>query len=197
MVIEKDLLQYNTVKSPALFRQAFEILISYPVQEIFFTKLLGQWQDKGNVELIKYYLALFEGAFLIKPLEKFTNKVHLKRSFSPKIFPLAPGLLHLGIRDELDSEQEGRIYELLVGMQLVKTGEDLYYWREGNLEVDFVLKIGRKMYAIEVKSGRRKDSKALSVFTSKFIGSKQVIITRENYRSFESDSIGFVEQFAF
>ncbi len=41
-VIEKDILQFNTVKKPALFKQAFEIIMSYPAQEISFTKLLGQ-----------------------------------------------------------------------------------------------------------------------------------------------------------
>ena len=33
-VIEKDILQYHTVRSPALFKQAFEILMSYPAMEI-------------------------------------------------------------------------------------------------------------------------------------------------------------------
>jgi predicted AAA+ superfamily ATPase len=33
-VIEKDILQNHTVKSPALFKQAFEIIMSYPAQEI-------------------------------------------------------------------------------------------------------------------------------------------------------------------
>ncbi len=196
-VIEKDILQYHTVKSPALFRQSFEILISYPAQEISFTKLLGQLQDKGNVELVKHYIALFEGAFLIKALEKFSNKKHLRRSSSPKILPLAPCLPFLGIREELDSEQEGRILELIVGAQLVRTGEELYYWREGNAEVDYVLKIGRKVYAVEVKSGRKRSSKGLSVFTSKFPEAKQVIITRDNYKSFESDPIGFIEGLTF
>jgi len=30
----------------------------------------------------------------------------------------------------------------------------LFYWREGNREVDFVLRAGRTVVAIEVKSGR-------------------------------------------
>lgn len=30
----------------------------------------------------------------------------------------------------------------------------LYYWRERNQEVDFVVKAGRRLIAIEVKSGR-------------------------------------------
>jgi hypothetical protein len=31
---------------------------------------------------------------------------------------------------------------------------ELFYWREGNREVDFVLRAGRTVVAIEVKSGR-------------------------------------------
>jgi hypothetical protein len=31
---------------------------------------------------------------------------------------------------------------------------ELYYWRERNQEVDFVAKAGRRLAAIEVKSGR-------------------------------------------
>jgi len=86
-VIEKDILQYHTVKSPALFKQAFEIITSYPAQEISYTKLLGQLQDKGNVEIIKYYLSLYEGAYLGKVLEKFSNKSHLRKTSATKILP--------------------------------------------------------------------------------------------------------------
>ena len=41
-VISKDILQFQRVGKPALFRQAFEILCHYPAQEISYTKLLGQ-----------------------------------------------------------------------------------------------------------------------------------------------------------
>ena len=30
----------------------------------------------------------------------------------------------------------------------------LHYWREGNREVDFIMQTGRRLTAIEVKSGR-------------------------------------------
>src|ERR1039457_2810262 len=50
-VIGKDILLNRKVGNPALFRQAFEILCRYPAQEISYTKLLGQLQDKGNTDL--------------------------------------------------------------------------------------------------------------------------------------------------
>ena len=160
-VIEKDILQYQTVKSPSLFKQAFEIIMSYPAQEISYTKLLGQLQDKGNTELVKYYMSLYEGAFLIKVLQKYSGKKIVTKSSTPKILPLAPCLYFLEIRDRYTSEEKGRVFELLVGAQLVRTGEELFYWREKNDEVDFVLKKGKKLFAIEVKSGRKKSPKAL------------------------------------
>jgi hypothetical protein len=46
------------VATQVLFRQAFELLCRYPAQEISYTKLLGQLQDKGNTDLIKYYLVV-------------------------------------------------------------------------------------------------------------------------------------------
>lgn len=193
-VIEKDILQYHTVKSPALFKQAFEIIMSYPAQEISYTKLLGQLQDKGNTDLIKYYLNLYEGAFLIKVLEKYSAKKILTKSSTPKILPLAPCLYYVEILDEYTPEERGRVFELLVGAQLVRTEESLYYWREGNDEVDFVLKKGRKLYAIEVKSGRKKSQKGLDKFKEKFPAAKIIFITTENYQLFEKDPMAFLEK---
>lgn len=191
-VVEKDILQYRTVKNPALFRQAFDIIMGYPAQEISYTKLLGQLQDKGNVEIVKYYLSLYEGAFLLKILEKFSGKIIKSRSSSPKILPLAPCLYYLNVRDEYKNDERGRVFELLVGAQLVRTGEDLFYWREGTYEVDYVLKIGRQVWAIEVKSGRKRSGKGLEAFNQKFPNSKQVIITEENYFEFESNPLEFL-----
>lgn len=193
-VIEKDILQYQTVKSPSLFKQAFEIIMSYPAQEISYTKLLGQLQSKGNTDLIKYYLSLYEGAFLIKVLSKYSEKKILTKSSTPKILPLAPALYYLEIQDEYTAEEKGRVFELLVGSQLIRTNEDLYYWREKNDEVDFVLKKGRKIFAIEVKSGRKKSAKGLLKFKEKFPHAKCIIISFEDYEIFENDPMDFLEK---
>ncbi|MEA9358610.1 ATP-binding protein [Bacteriovorax sp. PP10] len=192
-VIEKDILQYHAVKSPALFKQAFEIIMSYPAQEISYTKLLGQLQDKGNTELIKYYLSLYEGAFLVKVLEKYSAKKIITKSSTPKILPLAPCLYYLEILDEYKKEELGRVFELVVGAQLVRTDESLYYWREGSDEVDFVLKKGRKLYGIEVKSGRKKSQKGLEKFKAKFPEAKLIMITFDNYKEFEKNPMQFLE----
>lgn len=182
-VIGKDILQLARVKSPALFRQSFDIACSYGGQEISYTKLLGQLQDKGNVELIKHYLELFEGAFLIKQLFKYSNKKVLSRSSSPKILPLCPALYSLTLDADLDAEARGRAFEIAVGCELVRLPGHLYYWREKNDEVDFVYTFGRKIFAIEVKSGRKKSTKGLSQFIRHFPKAEAMIATPENYQA--------------
>lgn len=192
-VVEKDILLNHTVKSPALFKQAFEMIVSYPAQEISYTKLLGQLQDKGNTDLIKHYISLYEGAFLIRSLDKFSTNKLKSRSSSPKILPLAPAMYYAGILVNYKSDERGRVFELVVGAQLVRTGYDLFYWREKNDEVDYVLKKGRKIWAIEVKSGRKRSSKGLEKFKLAFPEAYIVIINPENYESFERDPMAFLE----
>lgn len=193
-VVEKDILQFQNVKSPALFRQAFEILMNYPAQEISYTKLLGQIQDKGNTELVKYYIQLYEGAFLLKALSKFSpNKIKVKTS-SPKILPLAPCLYYVNSLSPYSAEEQGRVLELLVGAQLVRTGLDLFYWREGKFEVDFVVKKGKRIWAVEVKSGRKKSTIGLNAFVDHFPNAKIALIDSDNYFEFEKNPMEFLEK---
>ena len=135
-VIGKDILMNARVKSPALFKQCFDLAASYPAQEISYTKLLGQLQDRGNTDLVKYYLELLEGAFLIKQLFKYSGKKVVTRSSSPKILPLCPALFSIQVDADLNTEEEGRMFELVVGASLAQGPGELFYWREKNDEGD-------------------------------------------------------------
>ncbi len=193
-VIGRDILLNRKVGNPALFRQAFEILCRYPAQEISYTKLLGQLQDKGNTDLIKYYIELYAGAFLIHPLEKYSAKGWLTRSSSPKILVSCPALYTMtegpGALD--DPERRGRVFELAVGAQLLQLPGELYYWREKNAEVDFVYRYQGKLYAIEVKSGRRKSTKGLEAFMKHFADARPVIISTDNFQLFSENPQKFL-----
>jgi hypothetical protein len=193
-VIGKDILQNRKVANPALFRQAFEILCRYPAQEISYTKLLGQLQDKGNTDLVKYYLELYTGAFLIYSLEKYANKAWLTRSSSPKILPACPALYTMtaGPRVLADPEQRGRVFELAVGAELLQLPGELFYWREKNAEVDFVYRYQGRLYAIEVKSGRKKSAKGLDAFRSHFPEARPVIVTPDNFASLSENPSRFL-----
>jgi predicted AAA+ superfamily ATPase len=138
-------------------------------------KFLGQLQEGGNVDLVKHYLNLYQQAFLIRTLDKFsTNKIQKKGS-SPKLMPLAPAFINLF--GEID---KGRRFELMIGLELLLKYDDIFYWREGNSEVDFVVRYKKKIIGIEVKSGTKRDAKGLEIFSKKF-NAKTLMITMENF----------------
>ena len=67
----------------------------------------------------------------------------------------------------------GRLVEVAAGAHLANQsllhGMDLYYWREGNREVDFILRKGKKLAAIEIKSGTKTAAQiGLSEFSKKY-----------------------------
>jgi uncharacterized protein len=53
---------------------------------------------------------------------------------------------------------------------------NLYYWRDRNMEVDFVMENQNRLVALEVKSGRKKITSGLSEFAKRFPGSKTLVI---------------------
>jgi hypothetical protein len=191
-VIGKDILHVARVRNPALFRQAFEILMSYPAQEISYTKLLGQLQDAGNTDLVKHYLELYQGAFLIKALQKYAGKAVLKRPSSPKLIPLCGGLI---ARDVFKNQEGyGRAFEAAVGACLINNQFEVFYWRDGNFEVDFVVPFDGHLFAIEVKSGRPKSSKGLSEFSKLYKHAKPIYVTSENIEKFLTHPRLFIEK---
>ena len=195
-VIGRDILQSRKVSNPALFRQAFEILCAYPAQEISYTKLLGQLQDRGNTDLVKYYIELYGGAFLLHALQKYAAKTWLTRSSSPKMLPACPALYSMvaGVSVATDPEQRGRAFELAVGAELMQLPGNLYYWRERNDEVDFVYQYRDRLYAVEVKSGRKKSARGLQVFCSQVPKALRVIVTPDNFALFSQDPRSFMAQ---
>ena len=66
----------------------------------------------------------------------------------------------------------GRLFESAIGAHLISesfTGNyEVFYWRDGNLEVDYVLKKGNKTVAIEVKSNSDTMNKGLAAFRERY-----------------------------
>lgn len=183
-VIGKDILTQAHVRSPALFRQSFYLLASHPAQIVSYNKLLGQLQDKGNIDLVKYYTELYEAAFLFKFIRKFSHNELRKNISSPKIIPMAPSLSSFFKLQSLSAEDNGRIFEAAVGAELIKAGLEVFYWADNKYEVDYVVLYKKQIFAIDVKSGRNKTLVSLEKFRNKYPASKIIFITKENFVKF-------------
>ena len=160
--ISRDILLMNRVDKPALLRRMFELGCSYSGQVLSYQKMIGQLQDAGNTTTLAHYLDLLSGAGFIGGLQKYAGQQVRRRASSPKLLVYNTALMSVMGNcsfDELQADRElwGRWVESAVGAYLLNQtiGRDLelYYWAQGNREVDFVLVKGNKITAIEVKSG--------------------------------------------
>lgn len=183
--IEKDILQMTRVDKPALLKTLFELGCAYSGQIISYTKLQGQLQDAGNTVTLAHYLDLLSQAGLLTGLPKYAGQKHRQRASSPKLNALNSALIsalagYTFVDARNDRSHWGRLVESAVGAHLFNTAVDdcqVQYWRESPDEVDFVLTNGRKLVAIEVKSGANfAPPKGLSVFTGKYIEARQLIV---------------------
>jgi hypothetical protein len=182
-VLLKDLLALTPIGKPALFRQTFELALAYPAQEVSLQKLLGQLQEAGNVSTIRHYLDIFQGAFLLRTLQKYSGSEVRTRASSPKLVPCNTALVH-AFRDPRDCDRDpdwrGRVFEAAVGAALCRGEHAVYYWRDGRHEVDYVIDVGGRPYAVEVKSGRARRTSGLAAFLARHPDAVPVVIDSEN-----------------
>jgi len=161
--VSRDVLLLSRVDKPALMRRLFELACRYSGQILSYTKMLGQLQDAGNTVTLAHYLELLEGVGMVRGLPKYAGDAARSRASSPKLQVLNTALMTAACGFNLaearaNPEFWGRLVESAIGAHLANsemTGEyKLYYWRERNHEVDFVVQAGRELISIEVKSGR-------------------------------------------
>ena len=161
--ISRDVLLLTRVDKPALLRRLFELACRYSGQVLSYTKMIGQLQDAGNTTTLAHYLELLAAAGMVCGVQKFAGDAARSRGSSPKlqVFNTALMTAFTGltlVEARADREFWGRLVESAVGAYLVNAaaaGEcEVYYWRERNQEVDYVVQAGSRVIAIEVKSGR-------------------------------------------
>ena len=128
--------------------------------------MIGLLQDAGNTTTLAHYLELLAGAGMLTGLHKYSANRVRERASSPKFQVLNTALISAQApltfeAARKDRESWGRLVESAVGAHLINsaagTGVEVFYWRERNREVDFVLRSGKTVVAIEVKSGSHKE----------------------------------------
>lgn len=183
--IAHDVLQFEAVRKPALLRSLFYLGAQFSGQELSYRKILGQLQDKGNTSTIAHYLTLLDNAGILAGLQKFDSNVLQERRSSPRFMVYDTSLMTASLGENVDAllsdpSSRGRIVESAVGAYLLarqSTGElELHWWREGNHEVDFVVRGASGITAIEVKSGSARRAGGLAEFHRRFPEARLMIV---------------------
>jgi predicted AAA+ superfamily ATPase len=198
-VISKDILMMEEVRKPALLRSLFTLGAAYSAQELSFTKILGQLTDAGNTVTLAHYLELLDNANILCGLSKYSANQIRSRQSSPRFMIYDTSLLIWAAGTSRKSflelpDKRGHLVESAVGAYLLARGKEegfsVYWWRDRDKEVDFVIESGKVagsslseeggLTAIEVKSGRVKHTGGGMEFIRRYPHALSLTVGGEN-----------------
>ena len=183
--ISQDVLALENVRKPALMRALFRLGASYSAQELSYNKMLGQLQDAGNTVTLAHYLDLLGKAGMLCGIQKYENKEVRRRKSSPRLMVFDTSLMTAvsGIEKARyvgEPDLRGHLVESAVGARLLarssEEGFDVFWWRDGNEEVDFVISRGSALTAIEVKGGHETSQSGMGSFLSQYPEAKRIMV---------------------
>lgn len=175
--INKDILMNTPISKPALLRQTFELGASYSGELLSLNKMLGSLQDAGNTVTLAGYINLLGESGMLCGLQKYSIDTARRRASIPKfqVYNNALKIVynpHTYEQAIMDRKSWGRIFESGIGAWIISQAFihrfDVFYWRERNNEVDFILRKKGTVVAIEVKSDAEKNTTGLDVFRDMF-----------------------------
>ena len=183
--INKDILMDTPISKPALLRQTFELGAAYSGEILSLNKMLGSLQDAGNTVTLASYINLLNESGLLCGLQKYSIDLARRRASIPKlqVYNNALKMVYSPLTFEevlVDRKSWGRIIESCIGAYLVSQSFvhrfEVFYWRERDDEVDFILRKKSSVIAIEVNSNAEKKTAGLEKFKQLFQPNKAFIV---------------------
>ena len=170
--VERDVRQLSQITDLVAFRTLAQ-LAAFRTGQVLVISTLGR-DAKLNAVTAGRYLDLLEASFLIRRLPPFLKNRSSRLVKSPKLHFTDSGLAaHMAGITSLEPGRDdllrGGLFETYVAQNLSALldahlpNAQLSFWHEqGRHEVDFVIEIGRKVFAIEVKAATRWSQSDLS-----------------------------------
>ena len=202
--INKDILMDTPIGKPALLRQTFELGAAYSGELLSLNKMLGSLQDAGNTSTLSGYLNLLAESGLLCGLQKYSIDMARRRASIPKlqVYNNALKTVYSPMpfnQAVLNRKSWGRIFESGIGAYLVSQAFvnrfDVFYWRERNDEVDFILRKKNSLVAIEVKGNAEKRTEGLDKFRELFKSTSSFIVGDGGIKSEEFMSTDLMKLF--
>lgn len=183
--ISQDVLLTKRIYKPALLRQLFDLGCTYSGELLSNNKIMGMLQDAGNSDTITTYLRVLNESRMLGGLRKYAADDARKYMSVPKYQVWNNALLSAQKGSKFanvftNSELWGHWVESAIGAWLLSGSReydyDVFYWRDKNEEVDFIVQMSDIVIAIEVKSGRRKTNSGIYTFANKFHPAHTIIV---------------------
>ena len=142
-----------------------------------------------SVETVEKYLGFLKESFILFTLDFFSYKTKVQFKQNKKIYCIDNGL-----RNAVSfkfSEDEGKLYENQVFIELKRRNEEIYYWKYNGGEVDFVVKkdlnvkeLIQVCYDIKDEKTKKREIKSL-IYASKELKCNNLIVITEDYKKEE------------
>ena len=170
-LLERDLAQYGVAADPLFLRRLLTML-AHQHAGLFNASALGASLGV-SYHTVQRHVDVLESVFLVRRLAPYFRNVGKRLTKAPKIYLRDTGLLHhlLNISSENDlsnhpsrgASWEGFVIEdLLRRERVAHPGSQPWFWRTAaGAEIDLLLDRGGTRVAVEVKSGRGADSRAV------------------------------------
>lgn len=200
-ILYKDILERYRVRDAKTIKQIAFYLLTNISKEYTYNSLRKTF--KVSLDLVRRYVGYIESAYLVFSVNMFSYSLKEQEVNPRKIYCIDTGLRNvIGFKF---SEDYGRLYENLVFLELKRRIGDLlmeiYYWRNGKREVDFVVKEGLKpteliqvCWDIEDPNTKKRELTGLLEGMRKFKLNQGLVITEdlEGEETFEDKKIRFI-----
>ncbi|APH38542.1 ATP-binding protein [Methanohalophilus halophilus] len=142
-IIYRDIISRHRIRNTRIFNELALFCISNIAKPHTYNslrKLFASYTSLSTDALITY-VSYLEDAFLLFTINHYDASLKKQINKPKKLYCIDTGLLNaVSFRF---SDDLGRLYENIVFIQLLRSGEDIYYWQDQKgLEVDFVTKQG-------------------------------------------------------
>lgn len=95
-----------------------------------------------SIETAEKYIGFLKESFLILNLNVFSYKTKVQFKQNKKTYCIDTGLRN-AVSFQI-SKDKGRLAENVVYVELKRRAQDIYYWKNGKVEIDFIIKEGLK-----------------------------------------------------
>ena len=197
-----DIIERYGIKNLKLLDLLLGLLISYSSKKISFTKLERIIKSMGykvsKATLIEY-ANYAQKVFLIFLVPLFSYKIKDILLYPKKVYCIDTGLanaMSIKFRSELWA-----LYENMVFVELLRRNKEVYYWKEKDAEVDFIIKRGTSIeqaiqvsYDVEDSATMKREIRGITKAMDEFNLKTGLIITKdyENTKRIKNKTIQFV-----
>ena len=188
-----DIVKRHNIRFSDSVSTLIRYLISASAKEVSLNSM-KKVSGVGSVHTAAKYLDYLKEAFLVFSLDRFSTKVKEQLRSPKKIYFIDNGIIN-ALSFNLRTE-EGKLIENAVAIELLRESNlfssfRVFYWKNQNSEVDFVVKEGLKVkqllqvsYNVERESTKQREIKAL-ISASKELRCDNLLVITWDYEAEE------------